>query len=348
MDREAWTHAVVSAAIVIDMDKDVCRSARIVLGGVAPIPWRLPEVEKMLAGQRITKDLAAKAGEQAVAGARPLAKNGYKVPLTRAMVARTIRRARGAVVRRRDFLFLRPGEPAVLSCEQLFMRFLDSQMNGSTAELFAGLAHDLRAAKSLRLTETSWLSRDDLKHELNRVLAGFTAAGGRIVVAMVVALVLPHVVAAAPQAKASPKSGASMCVLTAADFAGAGVQAPMPSKTASNVSDAGASVYCTYTKNSGAFSGVELDVFNPAGGGTVADAKDTLKTATSEGHPAPTPIAIAGADEALWSPKTASGSVPFAMIAVRRAALVFVLSIPEHKDSKAQLTKLAALILQRL
>jgi xanthine dehydrogenase YagS FAD-binding subunit len=90
MDREAWTHAVVSAAVVLDMDRDVCRSARVVLGGVAPIPWRLPEVEKMLAGQRITKDLAAKAGEQAVAGARPLAKNGYKVPLTRAVVARTI------------------------------------------------------------------------------------------------------------------------------------------------------------------------------------------------------------------------------------------------------------------
>jgi xanthine dehydrogenase YagS FAD-binding subunit len=90
MDREAWTHAVVSAAVVLEMDKEVCRSARVVLGGVAPVPWRLPEVEKMLAGQRITRALAAKAGEQAVAGARPLAKNGYKVPLTRAMVARTI------------------------------------------------------------------------------------------------------------------------------------------------------------------------------------------------------------------------------------------------------------------
>jgi xanthine dehydrogenase YagS FAD-binding subunit len=90
MDREAWTHAVVSAAIVLDMDKDVCRSARVVLGGVAPIPWRLPEVERALAGQRITKALAAQAGELAVAGARPLAKNGYKVPLTRAMVARTL------------------------------------------------------------------------------------------------------------------------------------------------------------------------------------------------------------------------------------------------------------------
>ena len=90
LDREAWTHAVVSAAIVLEMDQAVCRSARIVLGGVAPIPWRLPEVEKMLAGQRITPALAAKAGEAAVAGARPLAKNGYKVPLTRGMVSRTL------------------------------------------------------------------------------------------------------------------------------------------------------------------------------------------------------------------------------------------------------------------
>jgi xanthine dehydrogenase YagS FAD-binding subunit len=90
LDREAWTHAVVSAAVVLDMDNDVCRNARIVLGGVAPIPWRVPEVEKLLAGQRITKELAAKAGEAAVAGARPLARNGYKVPLTRAMVARTL------------------------------------------------------------------------------------------------------------------------------------------------------------------------------------------------------------------------------------------------------------------
>jgi len=61
-----------------------------VLGGVAPIPWRLPEVEKLLAGKRVTPELAAQAGEAAVAAARPLAKNGYKVPLTRAMVTRTL------------------------------------------------------------------------------------------------------------------------------------------------------------------------------------------------------------------------------------------------------------------
>ena len=90
LDREAWTHAVVSAAIVLDMDKDVCRRARVVLGGVAPIPWRLPEVEQLLTGKRVTPALAANAGAAAVAGARPLAKNGYKVPMTQAMVRRTI------------------------------------------------------------------------------------------------------------------------------------------------------------------------------------------------------------------------------------------------------------------
>jgi xanthine dehydrogenase YagS FAD-binding subunit len=90
LDREAWTHAVVSAAIVLEMDRQIVRRASVVLGGVAPIPWRLPEVEKMLTGQRMTEELAAKAGEQAVAGARALSKNGYKIPLTRNMVKRTL------------------------------------------------------------------------------------------------------------------------------------------------------------------------------------------------------------------------------------------------------------------
>jgi xanthine dehydrogenase YagS FAD-binding subunit len=90
MDREAWTHAVVSAAVVLHLDKNVCTRARVVLGGVAPIPWRLPAVEALLAGQRLTPHLAARAGEAAVAGARPLAKNAYKIPLTQAMVKRTL------------------------------------------------------------------------------------------------------------------------------------------------------------------------------------------------------------------------------------------------------------------
>jgi len=90
MDREAWTHAVVSSAIVLEMENQVCRNVRIVLGGVAPIPWRVPEVERLLAGQRITEALAAKAAETAVEGAKPLAKNGYKVALTKGVVRRTL------------------------------------------------------------------------------------------------------------------------------------------------------------------------------------------------------------------------------------------------------------------
>jgi xanthine dehydrogenase YagS FAD-binding subunit len=90
LDREAWTHAIVSAAVVLEMEKDICRSARVVLGGVAPVPWRLPKVEGLLTGQRITPALAAQAGEAAVENARPLSKNAYKVPLTAAVVKRTI------------------------------------------------------------------------------------------------------------------------------------------------------------------------------------------------------------------------------------------------------------------
>jgi xanthine dehydrogenase YagS FAD-binding subunit len=90
MDREAWTHALASVALVLDMDGDVCRSATIVLGGVAPIPWRVPEAERLLAGQRVTPELARRVGGAAVAGARPLAKNAYKVPLTQKLVERTV------------------------------------------------------------------------------------------------------------------------------------------------------------------------------------------------------------------------------------------------------------------
>jgi hypothetical protein len=83
-------------------------------------------------------------------------------------------------VERRDFLLLRAGQPAVLSCEQLFMRYLDSQMAGSTAELFAHLADDLGAVTAVRLTDTAWLARDDFQQQLRPVLDAFTARGGRI------------------------------------------------------------------------------------------------------------------------------------------------------------------------
>lgn len=90
MDREAWTHAVVSAAIVIETNGGTCKSARIVLGGVAPIPWHVPDAEKLLVGQKVTAELAAQVGEAAIKGANPLAKNAYKLPLTSATVKKAI------------------------------------------------------------------------------------------------------------------------------------------------------------------------------------------------------------------------------------------------------------------
>jgi hypothetical protein len=83
-------------------------------------------------------------------------------------------------VDRRDFLLLRAGQPAVLSCEQLFMRYLDSQTEETTPQLFAHLAGDLRRVRAVRLTETTWLARADLKAQLDVVLDAFTASGGRI------------------------------------------------------------------------------------------------------------------------------------------------------------------------
>ncbi len=90
LDREAWTHAVVSAAIALEMDGGTCRAARIVLGGVAPVPWRVAAAERVLEGQRVTPELAARAADAAMEGARPLAHNAYKIPLTRNLIRRTI------------------------------------------------------------------------------------------------------------------------------------------------------------------------------------------------------------------------------------------------------------------
>jgi xanthine dehydrogenase YagS FAD-binding subunit len=91
-DREAWTHAEVSVAAVLHMDDGRIRTADVVLGGVAPMPWRLTEVEPFLRGQSLSAAVASQAGVLAIADAQPLAKNGYKVPMTSAAVERALLR----------------------------------------------------------------------------------------------------------------------------------------------------------------------------------------------------------------------------------------------------------------
>ncbi len=89
-DRESWTHAEVSVAAVLEKDGDRVRRASIVLGGVATIPWRLGDVENLLAGKQITESLAREAGVLAIANAQALSKNGHKLPMTSAAVERTL------------------------------------------------------------------------------------------------------------------------------------------------------------------------------------------------------------------------------------------------------------------
>jgi xanthine dehydrogenase YagS FAD-binding subunit len=60
------------------------------MGWVAPTPRRAIESERLLIGQPLTEDLARRAARAAVAGATPLSKNGYKVPVLEAVVRRTI------------------------------------------------------------------------------------------------------------------------------------------------------------------------------------------------------------------------------------------------------------------
>jgi len=83
-------------------------------------------------------------------------------------------------VNRRDFLLLRAGQPAVLSCERLFMRYLDAEPSDGTARLFAALAEDLRRARSVRLVDTTWRAREDFDRHLTAALDAFVRSGGRV------------------------------------------------------------------------------------------------------------------------------------------------------------------------
>jgi xanthine dehydrogenase YagS FAD-binding subunit len=67
------------------------QGSRIVVNAVAAHPMRLTSVEDAVAGKPRNEETATMAGELAVQGARPLAHNGYKIPLMRNLVKRAIR-----------------------------------------------------------------------------------------------------------------------------------------------------------------------------------------------------------------------------------------------------------------
>ena len=90
-ERPSLDFAMASVAAAVDRaDDGTIRSARVVLGGVAPIPWILPAVEARLTGHRLDDATLTAAGELAIADAKPLSQNAYKLPLIRTLVRRAL------------------------------------------------------------------------------------------------------------------------------------------------------------------------------------------------------------------------------------------------------------------
>ena len=89
-ERGAWDFGLVSAAALLDIRDGICREARIVMGSVAPVPYRALRAEQLLRGKRVNEALAAQAGEMAVMAARPMAQNAYKVKLAQVAVTRAV------------------------------------------------------------------------------------------------------------------------------------------------------------------------------------------------------------------------------------------------------------------
>ncbi|MBI3016326.1 MAG: xanthine dehydrogenase family protein subunit M [Candidatus Tectomicrobia bacterium] len=89
-ERGSWDFGLVSAAALLDIRDGICREARIVLGAVAPVPYRAARAEEVLKGKRVDERLAAQVAEVAVMAARPMSQNAYKVRLAQAAVKRTV------------------------------------------------------------------------------------------------------------------------------------------------------------------------------------------------------------------------------------------------------------------
>ena len=87
-ERGSFDFALSSVALAVVADGGSVRHARLVLGGVAPIPWRCRSAETQLVGQPHALASYEAASVAALEGAEPLEHNGYKVPLTRGLIRR--------------------------------------------------------------------------------------------------------------------------------------------------------------------------------------------------------------------------------------------------------------------
>jgi xanthine dehydrogenase YagS FAD-binding subunit len=95
--RQKQSHdwPIATASVVLGLDGDRVRTARVVMGAVAPIPWRTQAAERVLVGKTVTEAVATDAAGAAVEDATPMTQNRYKVQVARTAVKRAILRAAG-------------------------------------------------------------------------------------------------------------------------------------------------------------------------------------------------------------------------------------------------------------
>jgi xanthine dehydrogenase YagS FAD-binding subunit len=89
-DRQSFEFALTSAAVALDVGPVAIRAARVAVGGVGTVPWRLPAVEAALRGRRPGADTFRDAAGLAADGANPLHDNGFKVELLKRTVERQL------------------------------------------------------------------------------------------------------------------------------------------------------------------------------------------------------------------------------------------------------------------
>ena len=90
MERKAWSFALVSVAAILGFDGDTITGGRLVLGGVATIPWRAKGAESILGGKKFSEGLCREVVDSALREARPLRDNQYKVPLAKGLIRRAL------------------------------------------------------------------------------------------------------------------------------------------------------------------------------------------------------------------------------------------------------------------
>lgn len=91
--KEALDWPLAAASVVLQLAGGRVKRASVVMGHVAPVPWRSTEAAQLLLDKAITEDVAEAAGNVAVTQAKTLSGNGYKVQLARVAVKRAILRA---------------------------------------------------------------------------------------------------------------------------------------------------------------------------------------------------------------------------------------------------------------